>query len=222
MTTNSNDLVPRTGTFPMPGMEGDANAPRKVKVNAQAVVLVIILGVSAAALASMRHIGIKSGIDFNNGSKTPVQPAAAQDEPEKAARYDRIMKDLQQLQTPLDIALGELAKIPALIPTDQKVAKPFEEIRPTGPSDEDNKKSSDMARIAASREAAKKLELQSVMGGKVPLARIDGKFYRIGDLVNEKFIVRAIDHRSVVVEANGETFEVEMKVGKAGSSPKKR
>lgn len=223
MTTNSNDLVPRTGTFPMPGMEGDANAPRKVKVNAQAVVLVIILGVSAAALASMRHIGIKSGIDFNNGSKTPVQPAAAQDEPEKAARYDRIMKDLQQLQTPLDIALGELAKIPALIPTDQKVAKPFEPIaQAPGITPEDKTASNRAAKIAMDRDAAKKLELQSVMGGKVPLARIDGKFYRIGDLVNEKFIVRAIDHRSVVVEANGETFEVEMKVGKAGSSPKKR
>ncbi len=221
MTTNSNDLVPRTGTFPMPGMEGDAHAPRKVKVNAQAVVLVIILGVSAAALASMRHIGMKSGINFKD-QKSTIQPAQVQDEPEKVARYDRIMKDLQQLQTPLDIALGELAKIPALIPTDQKVAKPFEQIDMTPKAPEDRTESNRLTKIAMDREAAKKLELQSVMGGKVPLARIDGKFYRIGDLVNEKFIVRAIDHRSVTVEANGETFEVEMKVGKAGSSPKKR
>jgi len=132
------------------------------------------------------------------------------------------MKDLQQLQTPLDIALGELAKIPALIPTDQKVAKPFEEIASAPLKPEDRTESNRLAKVAADREAAKKLELQSVMGGKVPLARIDGKFYRIGDLVNEKFIVRAIDHRSVTVEANTETFEIEMKVGKAGSSPKKR
>ena len=223
MTTNSNDLVPRTGTFPMPGMEGDAHAPRKVKVNAQAVVLVIILGVSAAALASMRHIGIKSGIDFNKSSKAPAQPAAVQDEPEKAARYDRIMKDLQQLQQPLDIALGELAKIPALIPTDQNVAKPFELATLRAPTLPENTGEKDrLTRIALDRDAAKKLELQSVMGGKVPLARIDGKFYRIGDLVNERFIVRTIDHRSATVEANGETFEIEMKVGKPGSSSKKR
>jgi len=223
MTTNSNDLVPRTGTFPMPGMEGDASAPRKMKVNAQAVVLVIILGVSAAALASMRHIGMKSGINFKD-QKSTIQPAALQDEPEKAARYERIMKDLQQLQTPLDIALGELAKIPALIPTDQKVAKQFIESSPIGGPlpPVDTSERDRLTRIALDREAAKKLELQSVMGGKVPLARIDGKFYRIGDLVNEKFIVRTIDHRSVTVEANSETFEVEMKVGKPGSSSKKR
>lgn len=220
MTTNSNDLVPRTGTFPMPGMEGDANAPRKMKVNAQAVVLVIILGVSAAALASMRHIGMKSGMTLST-QNAPTQPAAAQDDPEKAARYDRIMKDLQQLQQPLDIALGELAKIPALIPTDQKVAKPFEPTAQALPT-EDTSGRDKLTKLALDRDAAKKLELQSVMGGKVPLARIDGKFYRIGDLVGERFIVRTIDHRSVTVEANGEMFEIEMKVGKPGSSSKKR
>jgi hypothetical protein len=218
--TTPNDLVPRTGTFPMPGMEADT-APRKVKVNSQAVVLVIVLGVSAAALASMRHIGMKSGINFKSGEGAPAQPAVLQDDPEKVARYDRIMKDLQQLQQPLDIALGELAKIPALIPSDYKIEQPK-------PGDATTKVPEDLTgkqnamRLAKVREAASRLKLQSCMGGKVPLARIDGKFYRIGDLVNEMFIVRSIENRSAVVEAEGETFNLEMQAGKPSSTAKSK
>jgi hypothetical protein len=218
MSTNTtNDLVPRTGTFPSQGSEADS-APRKVKVNSQAVVLVIILGVSAAALASMRHIGMKSGISYTLVGDAP-QAAMVQDDPEKVARYDRIMKDLRQLQQPLDIALGELAKIPALIPTDRKI-----DTSPGGPiiaSDPVDTASRDrLAHIAKNRTDAAKLKLQSCMGGKVPLARIDGKFYRLGDLVNEKFIVRGIENRSATVEADGETYQLEMESGKPGSSPK--
>lgn len=215
--TTSNDLVPRTGTFPLPGSESDL-ASRKVKVNSQAVVLVIILGVSAASLASMRHIGMKAGVKFGaGGNDAPV--AMVKDDPEKVARYDRIMKDLHQLQQPLDIALGELAKIPALIPTDRKV-----ELDPGATSiaanPEDIANRNRLAERAKTRGDAAKLKLQSCMGGRVPLARIDGKFYRIGDLVGEKFIVRAIENRSATVEADGESFLLEMDMGKTGTPTK--
>jgi hypothetical protein len=218
-TDKANDLVPRTGTFPTPGSEADY-APRKVKVNAQAVVLIIVLGVSAAALASMRHIGMKSGINFKDQGSIPTQ-VRVQDDPQKVERYDRIMKDLQQLQQPLDIALGELAKIPALIPTDRKIEQPFG--GPTTPVDSMSNADRELAsRKAKIRKDAAELKLQSCMGGKVPLARIDGKFYRIGDLVNEVFIVRSIENRSASVEAEGETFELKMDMGKASTSSKGR
>lgn len=217
-TTTTNDLVPRTGTFPLPGGEADMS-PRKVKVNSQAVVLVIILGVSAAALASMRHIGMKAGINYSVDSAP--QPTASKDDPEKVARYDRIMKDLHQLQQPLDIALGELSKIPALIPTDRKV-----DTSAGGPSiaqtDEGAADRARQAERAKLRKDAANLKLQSCMGGRVPLARIDGKFYRIGDLVNDKFILREIENRSVTVEVEGETIQIEMDTGKPTTSTKSK
>jgi hypothetical protein len=218
--STSNDLVPRTGTFPMPGSEGD-HAPRKIKVHSQAVVLVIILGVSAAALSSMRHIGIKAGMNFK-GSDTTLQPAAMPDDPAKVARYDRIMKDLQQLQQPLDIALGELAKIPALIPSDRKIDRPLAAGPVADARPEDTLGKDAAARLAKAREGATKLKLQSCMGGKVPLARIDGKFYRIGDLVNDTYIVRVIENRSAVVEFENERFELQMEMGKSLSPTKRR
>lgn len=220
-TNTGNDLVPRSGTFPMPGMEGDS-APRKVKVNSQAVVLVIVLGVSAAALASMRHIGMKSGMTLNAGANaSAMQPTVVQDDPEKVARYDRIMKDLQQLQQPLDIALGDLSRIPDLIPTDRKVEQPQPGNALAAPVANDPDREN-ARRLADVRAKASQLKLQSCMGGKVPLARIDGKFYRIGDLVNEQFIVKTIEHRSVTVEASGEQFVLEMQAGKPASTSKKR
>jgi hypothetical protein len=219
-TNTSNDLVPRSGTFPMPGMDGEA-APRKVKVNSQAVVLVIVLGVSAAALASMRHIGMKSGMTLNTGANASVmQTSSVQDDPEKVARYDRIMKDLQQLQQPLDIALGDLARIPDLIPSDRKVQQPQPGMAAAPTPDDPNREN--QRRLADMRAKASQLKLQSCMGGKVPLARIDGKFYRLGDLVNETFIVKTIEHRSVTVEAGGEQFVLEMQAGKPASTSKKR
>lgn len=219
-TNTSNDLVPRTGSFPLPGGEGDS-APRKVKVNSQAVVLVIILGVSAAALASMRHIGMKSGMTLST-EQTKAQPAVMQDDPEKIARYDRIMKDLQQLQQPLDIALGELSKIPQLIPADRAAVQEDGKLEPITSAPVDKTALELAAKRNRMRAAAADLKLQSCMGGRVPLARIDGKFYRIGDLVNDMFIVREIDQRTATVEADGETFKLEMEMSKAGSSKSKR
>lgn len=220
-TSTSNDIVPRTGTFGVPGTEGGGDTiPRKPRVSSQLVVLVIVLGVSAASVASMRHIGAKSGMNLQV-KDVAQQPTVQDDTPEKAARYDRIMKDLQQLQQPLDIALGNLAKIPSLIATPEKIAKHPGVGEPPPPEPQD-----EMAKLLAEDRARfAKIRLQSVMGGRVPLARIDGKFYRLGDLVDERFIVKSIEDRSAVLEAHGESYELQMElsrgVGTSATKPKR-
>ena len=49
-------------------------------------------------------------------------------------------------------------------------------------------------------EALSRISLQGVVGGRVPLARIDGETVRVGDTLGEgMFTVEAIDGRSVVL-----------------------
>jgi hypothetical protein len=50
------------------------------------------------------------------------------------------------------------------------------------------------------------------MGGRRPVARISGETYGVGDKVNDTFTVKAIDGRSVTLEAKGYLFTLSMEV----------
>lgn len=72
------------------GLEMDASGPRRKVLSSQAFVLVLVLGVSAAALITMRQLGARSGMDLSVMKK--AQPAPVQrDDADKSARYEQVM-----------------------------------------------------------------------------------------------------------------------------------
>ena len=53
------------------------------------------------------------------------------------------------------------------------------------------------------------LKIQSIMGGRVPLAKISNETYTVGDIVAELFKIVAIEGRTVtLVTADGEEFQL--------------
>lgn len=54
------------------------------------------------------------------------------------------------------------------------------------------------------------LKLQGVMGGSVPIARIDGQVYKVGMRIGEFFTVSAIVGRDVTLTADGHSFVLSM------------
>ncbi|VAX41546.1 hypothetical protein MNBD_PLANCTO03-1784, partial [hydrothermal vent metagenome] len=70
-----------------------------------------------------------------------------------------------------------------------------------------------LAREARQQELDETLDtitLQSVMGGSVPIARIDGKVYKVGMTVCEMFTITQIEGRDVTLAADGHTFVISM------------
>lgn len=180
---------------------------RRSKTSTQVVILLLVVGVSAVSLWWMRREGTKVGVNFNELKVDYSEPDA-----EKARTYARIMTDLARIQTPLDVALGEFGKSPFMLDSGKPVVSENGVQIPAGP---------DPAEVAA-REAAERAEarhqelmtaldnlrLQSIMGGRVPLARIDDQTVRVGDTVGGVFTVTAIDGRTVTVAADGQTFSL--------------
>jgi hypothetical protein len=205
------------GALP-PGEAMVRGSSRARRVSAQVVILLLVVGASAASLWWMRREGMKVGVNFQEMKLEYSEPDA-----EKARTYARIMADLARIQTPLDVALCEFGKSPFMLETGQaRVGEPVASPA-KGLSAEEL-----AAREAAERAEARRLEirgllenmrLQGIMGGRVPLARIDGQTLQVGDKVGEFFTVVAIEGRAVTLEADGEKYTLTMDEPK--SAPKK-
>jgi len=66
------------------------------------------------------------------------------------------------------------------------------------------------ARLAKVQSEFNKLELNSVLGGSMPIARISGEAVRVGDKIGDYFTVVAIHGRSVELSAEGEIYTLFM------------
>jgi hypothetical protein len=199
--------VPNPFMTPGSTAEVGGSRPRR-KVPTQTLILMLVLGVSAAALMSMRQLGLRSGVKFEE-----VKLDGSEADAEKAKTYDRIMADLARLQTPLDVALGDFGKSPFMLDTHKTQVtaegETIEELTPEQRAALIAKEAAEQRR-AQIQDAATQLQVNGILAGRVPIARINEHAYRIGDTVQDLFTVTAIDGRSVTLEADGESFVLTM------------
>ncbi|CAG0997426.1 hypothetical protein PHYC_02653 [Phycisphaerales bacterium] len=178
---------------------------RRGKTSTQVVILLLVVGVSAVSLWWMRREGTKVGVNFQELKVDYSEPDA-----EKARTYARIMTDLARIQTPLDVALGEFGKSPFMLDSGKAVVSENGVSVPAGPDPQEVAAREAAERAEARRQelltALENLRLQSLMGGRVPLARIDDRTVRVGDEVGGVFTVTAIEGRTVTLAADGQTF----------------
>ncbi|MEO0484063.1 MAG: hypothetical protein AAF138_10620 [Planctomycetota bacterium] len=193
------------------GLSGEGGAK---KVNTQLVLAVGALVVAGGLLYGMRRFGVDAGqaltglvLDYS------VEESARTN---NNARFERVVADLERSTRPYQIADDKLQTNPfslpeALLPpveaiTDSgTVSRPTTNTRNTGPSKED------LMRAAARKEFSS-FNLQSVLGGRVPIAMIDGAMVREGDQLGEHFKVLKIDGRAVRIEdALGDRYTLAMK-----------
>ncbi len=186
-----------------------APTPRR-KTHTQTIVLGVILGVSACSIFAMRQYGMKSGV-IDADFKVEYTKADSS----KSAQYERIMDDLNRAQRPLDVAMGELGLSPFSIITGDE--KPTAQLGGAGENpmtpeqlralEEQRRRDARKAELTA---AAQAMNLQSVMDGRVPVARINGRTVRIGDVIENDFTVEQIGGRSITISAEGLTFQLTM------------
>lgn len=208
------DLEGRSGPEPSSGFGG-----RGGKFGNQTIILLVLLVLSAGAVYGMRRVGIVSGIS-GQALAVEYQPSAINAEFEN--RFDRAMEDLARSGRPIQVPLEDLPESPFEISrrlsiggasiTEVDPAKLSEQqrLRAQQRLAEEERRRADALRERVDEESAR-LKVQSLIGGRVPVAMINGQLCRVGDQVgNGIFTVREITSSGVTVTADGRTFRVQM------------
>jgi hypothetical protein len=196
------------GATALAGLGEAEQAAKKTTIPPSVLLLGLVIAVAGGLLYGMRQIGLGVGLDFRLPEiDYPVDAGKAvvvRDE-----RHQKVMNDLETSENILQVPLEELRRNPFRLGADPQeiVAEPGEDPAATA------------ARLAAERERQRQqeinrtleaIEVNSVLTGSVPLARINGKAVRIGDRVADVFIVRAIYGRTVELEADGKVYRRSM------------
>jgi hypothetical protein len=169
------------------------------------MVIALVLVVSTSSLYLMRKQGKGAGMTFQ---VTKIDYEL--DQAAKAnAEQQRILAELVRTSAPRQIPADRIHKNPFIIEghgTSPGVFDPELERQRMA----EQERTERQRRQQEIKSRAGSLELNGVMGGPVPLARISGRTVRVGDTVADLFVVAAIHQRSVDLLADGEMFTLEM------------
>jgi hypothetical protein len=172
----------------------------------QPVVLAIVVAVSGIALYAMRAFTLSSRFDFQAREVNYDGEASRA----QSSMYARVMGDLARIEKPLSVDLTGVSRTPFRFVGDGELAP---EVTTTmGQIDNPDLIAAKEKRREKAVLTAKlgKLEVQSVMSGRRPLARINNETYQVGDVVSETFTVTAIEGRSVTLRASDWQWQLSM------------
>lgn len=188
--------------------EPAAPARTPSRFTGQTMVLVLILGVSAASLLTMRQMSKRSGIRLET-----VEVAYTPDENARRRAVDqaRIVQFLTESGSPVQVPRESLDKNPFYLGLDNAAL-------PVGldPAELEAHRKAELARQeAAAREAQiqstlASFTLHSVLGGRNPIARVNDFTVRPGDIIADLFTVVAIEGRTVTLECDGKQYTLDL------------
>lgn len=191
-------------------VEGPSDAPAlpgrvRRPFPTQHLVTLLVVVAGGGALVAMRQYGMGAGMKFDKAAKVDfVETVSMKRTPEQ----ERILTDLQRGVTAAPPQAADIQKNPFKLVQGQAPA-----IEAVGPDpDADAKRTAEERKRRESEinSALAAVTLNGVMGGAVPLARVNGEIVRVGDKVSNLFIVAAIQGRSILLTADGQAFIVEM------------
>jgi hypothetical protein len=208
-------------------LEGRAGGPEPTsgfggsggKLGNQAIVAMVLLALSAGAIYGMRRVGTVSGISGKTLS-VEYQPSAINAEFER--RFTRAMEDLARSGRPLQVASDEIPARPFEIDQRLQLASAKAVINEDELSEASRLRLEQQRAEEARRRLAdtahridsevRQLRVQSMIGGRVPVATISGQLCRIGDAVGKDglFNVQDISRDGVTVTSHDRRFMLSM------------
>jgi hypothetical protein len=196
---NDDDGDPGVGGEPGGSELSFGAAPRK-KLKLQTIIVIITIAASAGALYMMRQKGKAAGLKLQ-----PVKLDLDIDKlPKPRQDHAKILKDLA-LGTVSPTSQDKLDKNPF------KFDLPSNEFKPA----QSQRVDVEAERI---RYALSAIEINAIMQGRVPVARINGKLVQVGDIVEDVLKVVAIHERSIDFSAGGTIHSITM--GERGQAPR--
>lgn len=205
MNFNSQGDSP-SGGFTENAMESIASsdaAPSRIP-GSGFLVLGLVIVVAGGSLYMMRKFGANRNIavaDIKIDYPMDATGSLAPDDNE----HIRVLNDLSGPDSSVQVPLDEVREDPFEIPTDEvEIAAGPEE----DPEAERLRQLAERKKVI--QNAFNSLDLNSVLGGSIPIARISGQPVKTGDTIGEYFTVIAIHGRSVDLMADGEKYTLEM------------
>jgi hypothetical protein len=170
-----------------------AAAPRK-RLSLQTIIVIITIAASAGALYMMRQKGKAAGLKLQ-----PIKLDLDVDKlPKPRQDHQRILSDLA-LGTVTPAQQDKLEKNPFRFEN-----LPSAEFRPATGAQSTNIEAERL------RYALAAIEINAIMQGRVPVARINGKLVQVGDTVEDVLKVVQIHERSIEFSAGGDIYTVQM------------
>lgn len=190
------------------------------KFNGQVLLAGMVFVIGVGAIYAMRYIGMQAGI---KESVTMVEYTASTTSPDFVQRFDEVMADLEEVS--LSVRFDKNTVLPEA-PFTMASAEPVDIDLPVIDPDDSSAR---MARLAQQREqqlreaqqqkiaeyerAAMGLNLQSILGGSRPVARISGEPVRVGMMVADIFTVESIKGSTVVLTVEDIKYEITLGSG---------
>jgi hypothetical protein len=189
------------------------------RVNVQTLVVAAVIAASAGLLYAMRRHGMGAGMTFQTLN---IEYDWERIGSVSRAHQQRVLEDLARSGEPVKPPVEHLPKNPFRLDLQTAVAVVPGQTTDPGAESARLAELNRQVREKELRSALATVHLQSTMGGRVPLARVNGKLVKVGDIVAGLFTVRAIHDRTVELEADGKVFAVIMDGPMAGEIPSGR
>lgn len=190
------------------------------KFNGQVILAGMVFVIGVGSIYAMRYIGMQAGI---KESVKMVEYTASTTSPDFVQRFDEVMADLEE------VSLSVRFDRSTVLPTAPFTMASSEAVDMNLPVANPDDSSARMARLAQQREqqlreaqqqriadydrAAMGLNLQSILGGSRPVARISGEPVRIGMKVADIFTVESIKGSTVVLSVEDLKYEITLGSG---------
>lgn len=205
------------------GSAGDGFSPSSAepsKFNGQVLLAGMVFVIGVGAIYAMRYIGMQAGI---KESVTMVEYTASTTSPDFVQRFDEVMADLEEVslsvrfdkntvlpEAPFTMASAEQADvdIPVIDPDDSSAR-----MARLAQQREQQLREAQQQKIAEYERAAMGLNLQSILGGSRPVARISGEPVRVGMTVADIFTVESIKGSTVVLTVDDLKYEITLGSG---------
>lgn len=189
---------PPAGLGASGGFFTEAEAEPKTRLSGP-MLLVIVVALAGGVLLAMRQLGLGPRL-----SMLEVKIDYPLDGETKANKnHKAILNDLKSSgieQVPLEKVQMNPFEWKSLAAQEPVVAGPKEE----DPA-EVARRALEARRVYV-KDSLSRLQLNSVLAGRVPVARISGELVKVGDVLGGVFTVKTITGRAVELEADGERF----------------
>jgi len=183
---------------PTLGELSSLTARRTRRLSMQTLVVAVVIAASAAALYLMRKQGIQAGMRLKTNPTMANEIEKVTGPATSSGAEQRILADLVRASMSASDDFAHLEKNPFVL--DAPVA---EKLGPAVPD-------ANAERQAQIRDRFANIRLNGVMEGPVPLARVNDRLVKVGDIVEDFFLVAQIHDRSVDLIADGRTYSLNM------------
>ncbi len=198
------------------GMPGIPAAPvampqSKSKVSGQVVLAGVVLLLAGGAIYGMRFLGLNAAF---GGEDIKVDYTAEKGE-ESAKRFERVMAELDASMSAVQVADGGSLGSASFNRPVEDEPEPGAYQEPTDLNDldrlarlaEERRQQAAEERLELIRGELSRLNVQGIIGGRIPAARINGQPVRVGQQLGV-FEVVEISGKGVIVEADGSRYEL--------------